>query len=248
MNLGIADAVDLGWKLAATLQGWGGPGLLASYEAERRPVHRRVIDEAVANYAVLPQHMVSPDLEKAGLDGDAARKRLGERIVADKEREFHTLGVVLGYTYSGSPIVVPDGTPPPAEHYTDFTPSAHPGCLAPHVWLGDGCSLYDLFGRDFTLLVLDGDTEGVERWHAAASARGMALAVVQPKAAGLAGLYGARFALIRPDQHVAWRGDRLPVEPGAVLDIVRGASDVEIDHQQKDFAQGNNQWNAIAST
>ena len=248
MNLGIADAVDLGWKLAATLHGWGGAELLASYEAERRPVHRRVIDEAVANYAVLPQQLVSPDLENAGPDGVAARKRLGERIVADKEREFHTLGVVLGYSYSGSPIVVPDGSQPPPEHYTDFTPSARPGCLAPHVWLGVGRSLYDLFGPDFTLLVLDDDTQGVEHWRAAASARGMPLSVVQPEAAGLAELYGARYALIRPDQHVAWRGGRLPTEPCAILDIVRGARDAGHHNQQEDFARGNKAWNATAST
>src|SRR5690606_9868106 len=88
MNMGIADAVDLGWKLAAVLQGWGGPHLLASYEPERRPVHQRVINEAVENYAVLADHLVQDGIEKPGPEGEAARKQVGDRILASKAREF----------------------------------------------------------------------------------------------------------------------------------------------------------------
>ncbi|WP_158815554.1 FAD-dependent monooxygenase [Methylocapsa sp. S129] len=225
MNLGIADAVDLGWKLAATLHSWGGEKLLASYEIERRPVHRRVIEEAAANHSVLPQHLVTSDLESAGPDGDAARLRLGDRIHGEKSREFHTLGVVLGYAYSGSPLVVPDASVPPPEHHTTYTPSAHPGCLAPHLWLEDGRSLYDLFGPEYTLLATRaGAEDDAERLAVAAHARRMPLKVARPEADGLADLYGARFALIRPDQHVAWRGDRLERDAGEILDIARGAN------------------------
>ena len=135
MNLGIADGVDLGWKIAATLQGWGGPDLLASYEAERRPVHRRVIEEAVANYALLAPDLARSGLETPGPEGDAVRAEVGETIRATKVREFHTLGVVLGSHYSGSPLTVPDGTAPPVPDTTRYEPSAHPGCLAPHAWL-----------------------------------------------------------------------------------------------------------------
>jgi 2-polyprenyl-6-methoxyphenol hydroxylase-like FAD-dependent oxidoreductase len=224
MNLGIADAVDLGWKLAAMLRGWGGEKLLASYETERRPVHRRVIEEAAANHSVLPQHLVTNDLETTGRDGEAARLRLGERIHAEKQREFHTLGVVLGYSYSGSPLVAPDGSEPPPEHHTTYLPSARPGCLAPHLWLEDGRSLYDLFGAGYTLLVArSGAEDDVERMVAAAHSRHAPLQVTRPEADGLTDLYGARFALIRPDQHVAWRGDRLQRDAGEILDIARGA-------------------------
>ncbi len=223
MNLGIADAVDIGWKLSAVLRGWGGPGLLASYESERWPVHRRVIDEAVANHSVLPHHLVTDDLEASGPAGDAARLRLGERIRAEKPREFHTLGVVLGYHYSGSPIVVPDGTVPPDAHHTSFTPSAHPGCLAPHHWLGDGRSLYDLFGPGYSLLVTRaGADDDVARFVRAARARAMPLNVVEPGSDDLFALYEARLALIRPDQHVAWRGDGLTRDAGEILDVARG--------------------------
>ncbi len=221
MNLGIADGVDLGWKLAAVLRGWGGPRLLDSYEAERRPVHRRVIEEAVANYAVLAPDLSRPGLDDEGPAGDAARAEVGEAIRANKEREFYTLGVVLGSHYSGSPIVVPDGTAPPEADTTRYEPSAHPGCLAPHLWLRDGRSLYDLFGQGFTLLVTEsGDPAPLAD---AARGAGIPLDVVTPGDDRLPGLYGARFALIRPDQHVAWRGDR-PDDAAATLDRARGAA------------------------
>jgi 2-polyprenyl-6-methoxyphenol hydroxylase-like FAD-dependent oxidoreductase len=222
MNMGIGDAVDLGWKIAATLQGWGGSGLLAGYEAERRPVHRFVIDEAVTNYSVLTDHFLRGNLESAGPEGDAARDAIGSEILRTKVREFKTLGVVLGCNYSGSPLTVADGTAPPAAHFGDYQPSAHPGCLAPHAWLADGSSLYDHFGQGFTLLVTDGAGEDASRIASAAEQRGLPLRVVAPDDARLANVYGARYALIRPDQHVAWRGLRAPADIDAVIDHVAG--------------------------
>lgn len=217
MNLGLGDAVDLGWKLAATIQGWGGPGLVASYEAERRPVHRRVVDEAVANHALLPSDMIRPSLEEDGPTGDAVRADIGALILAGKEREFRTLGVVLGSGYPGSPIVVDDGLPPPQAHPTHYLPSAHPGFRAPHLWLADGSSLFDHLGPNFTLLVTgDGDPAAFVE-----AAAGIPLTVVAPGDARLPALYGAEFVLIRPDQHVAWRGDAL-AGAAAVLDRARG--------------------------
>lgn len=210
MNMGIADAVDLGWKLAATLQGWGGPQLLESYEAERRPVHEFVMDEAVANHAVLGNQLWQGGIEDDTPAGQTIRREVGARIRAAKEREFDNLGVVLGYRYQDSPIVVDDGSTPPPRHHRDYVPSAHPGCLAPHLWLADGRSLYDLFGPGFTLLVASAPRpEEIERARMSAGALGMPLAVVAPDEERIATLYGARYALIRPDQHVAWRGDTL---------------------------------------
>jgi len=225
MNMGIADAVDLGWKLAALLQGWGGPALLDSYERERRPVHQRVINEAVENYAVMADNLVRDGVEKPGPEGDAARKTVGERILASKVREFRTLGVILGYRYAESPVIVPDGSAPPAEQVNVYEPSAHPGCVAPHLWCADGSSLYDHFGDGFTLLATDAAAaDNAGPMIEAASRRGVPLALLAPAEPRLAALYGARYALIRPDQHVAWRGDRLPDDAAAVLDIVCGRS------------------------
>jgi 2-polyprenyl-6-methoxyphenol hydroxylase-like FAD-dependent oxidoreductase len=222
MNLGIGDAVDLGWKMAAVLQGWGGASLLDSYATERRPVHQRFIAEAVINYATASEQLASDALEQAGAAGDALRRAAGPRIAATKQREFRTLGIVLGYRYADSPIIVADGSAPPPEHPTDYLPSAHPGCRAPHAWLPDGSALFDHFGAGYTLLVTEGDANADTLVRAAREA-GVPLTVVNPHLPGLRTLYAARLALIRPDQHVAWRGDTLPPDAGVLLDIVRGA-------------------------
>lgn len=222
MNMGIGDAVDLGWKLAATLQGWGGPELLASYEAERRKVHERTIAEAVINYGVLGNQLVRPGLEEQGPLGEATRREVGEIIEATKLREFRTLGIVLGSRYEDSPIVVPDGSEPPPEHFMLYVPSAHPGCLAPHLWLADGSSLYDHFGPGFTLLVTAGGAGQAAGFATAAEALGIPLTVLAPEDRRLPARYGARFALIRPDQHVAWRGDALPADAARLLGHVTG--------------------------
>ncbi|RWI57083.1 MAG: FAD-monooxygenase [Mesorhizobium sp.] len=225
LNMGLGDAVDLGWKMAATLQGWGGPELLGSYEAERRPVHERVLREAVANYATTGNQLIRPGIEEPGPTGDATRREVGDIIIATKVREFKTLGVVLGYCYQDSPIVVPDASEPPPDHFMLYDPTAHPGCLAPHLWLRDGSSLYDGFGQGFTLLVLD-ETGADDAHHltSAAGEIGLPFKIVVPNDNRLAGRYRARYALIRPDQHVAWRGDAIPADARGLLDRVRGAA------------------------
>jgi hypothetical protein len=222
MNMGIGDAVDLGWKLAATLQGWGGETLLDSYEQERRPVHQRTMDEAAANYATVGNDLVQPGLEEAGPHGDAVRRRVGDAILASKVREFSTLGLVLGADYHGSPIVVPDGTEPPWREALRYVPSASPGCLAPHLWLNDGSSLYDHFSAGFTLLITQGDAGRAGDMMAVAARLGIPLTVLALADERLRGMYQARFILIRPDQHVAWRSDELPLEPARLLRYVTG--------------------------
>ncbi len=222
MNMGISDAVDLGWKMAATLQGWGGPDLLASYQQERRKIHERTIAEAAANYAFVGNQLVRPGLEELGPLGDATRREVGDIIEATKIREFKTLGIVLGARYENSPIIVADGSTPPADHFMLYVPSAHPGCRAPHLWLADGSSLFDHFGAGFTLLVTDGDAADAEALTAIAAQRRLPLKLLAPGDARLRGRYEARFALIRPDQHVAWRGNTLPVDLENLLAHVTG--------------------------
>jgi len=222
MNMGIGDAVDLGWKLAATIKGWGGPNLLPSYQQERRPVHERVINEAMINYATVGNQLVRPAIEASGPEGDSTRRQVGATILDTKSREFNTLGVVLGYRYSHSPILVPDGTAAPPEHPVNYVPSAVPGCLAPHLWLKDGTSLYDHFGKGYTLLATNGPGNDVDAFAAHAAARGLPLTVLEPDDGRLLPRYEARFVLVRPDQHVAWRADRLPDDPGPLLDQIAG--------------------------
>lgn len=227
MNLGIGDAADLGWKLAATLAGWGGPALLASYEIERKLVHRRVHREALENYsfvdAVRKAQVRVEELELPGAPGEFARARIGEIIRDQKAREYHTLGVVLGERYIGSPVICRESGEPPADHYLHYVPSTYPGSLAPHYWLADGGSVYDLFGTGFTLVLSNsrGAAEAA-RISAAAAELAVPLTTVEPRDKRARELYPMTLTLIRPDQHVAWRGDRAPDRPRVLLDRVRG--------------------------
>ncbi len=222
MNMGVADGVDLGWKLAAVLHGWGGAALLASYEGERRFVHDYVMDEAEANHALIPSTLLRPGLADDTPAGAAARAEAGTFIRQHKAAEFYALGVILGYCYATSPIVVDDGTMADWTRSRDYVPQAIPGCLAPHAWLADGSSLYDHFGADFTLLTFGGasSADAVAEAHAA----GVPLTVVA-LAAELQTLYQAPLALVRPDQHVAWRGTEWQA---GVFDRVTGRKDVQV--------------------
>jgi hypothetical protein len=220
MNMGIGDAVDLGWKLAAVLNGWGHENLLGSYECERRPIHQRVIDEAASNYAKNSNSYKHPELEASGPAGEALRQDLGRRIREEKAREFASVGIQLGYRYENSPIVYSDGSAPTADEVGVYEPTARPGHLAPHAWIDTSHCIYDLLGPDFTLLVLGNAESEVDRFRSAATAAGVPLRVVTPGLAGLREQYGADLVLVRPDQHVAWRGRA--ADPGQVLALVTG--------------------------
>ncbi len=221
MNMGISDSVDLGWKLAAVLQGWGGPVLLDSYEAERRSAHEFVMDEAESNHAVLPKLLVRPHIEEDSPAGEAARAEVAEIIDQAKRKEFYSLGVVLGHCYQSSPVISDDGTNASWQRSVDYHPRAIPGCLAPHRWIDAKTSLYDRFGSGFTLLVMaSGHDADVAAAQAEASASDTPLTVVTLVDSALCALYKQPLALIRPDQHVAWRGLAWPQEP--LFDLVTG--------------------------
>lgn len=211
MNMGIADAVDLGWKLAAVLQGWGAPALLDTYEGERRPIHNYVMDEAEANHALAPNQLARDGIEDDTREGQAIRDDVADLIWKTKQPEFFSLGVVLGYRYMNSPIIVEENPQTPWTKSIDYVPSAAPGSLAPHQWLEDGSSLYDHFGKGFTMLVLD-PTAMPEAQGAKAQAERLAIPfhIFETSAEAVQALYKAPLALIRPDQHVAWRGDKVP--------------------------------------
>ena len=220
MNMGIADSVDLGWKMAAVLQGWGGPGLLDSYEAERRPAHDYVMSEAEANHALAPNQLARDGLEDDTPAGAALRQEVGALIHRTKTAEFYGLGVVLGYCYRGSPVVIDDGSQADWQPDRDYSPSATPGCLAPHHWLGDGRSLYDLFGSGFTLLALGRQAQAQAKMAAGdAASRGVPLTILTLDDPALRALYEAGLTLIRPDQIVAWRSEAWSSD---VLDTVTG--------------------------
>jgi 2-polyprenyl-6-methoxyphenol hydroxylase-like FAD-dependent oxidoreductase len=221
MNQGVGDAVDLGWKLAAVIGGWAPDALLDSYEAERRPLHARVVEEATLNYGSLANQYVRPGLDGDGPEGERLRASVAKLIQTDKRREFFSLGLVLGHVYEGSPIVVPDGAAPYEPQVESFTPTARPGARAPHAWLPDGSSLFDKFGMELTLLSFDPNAD-TRKGEAAAARRGIPVRVVVVDDRSVRELYGSALALVRPDQVLVWRGDALPAEPGEILDIVTG--------------------------
>ncbi|MGZ2747297.1 FAD-dependent monooxygenase [Burkholderia stagnalis] len=231
MNTGIDGAANLAWKLAAAVQGWAGASLLASYEAERRPIAHR--NTAAARFLTqqVGELRVPVEVEADDAAGEAARRALGERL-AGFRHQFEAPGVELGARYDGSPIVWPDGAPPDDDLLV-YRPSSVPGGRLPHVWVtaADGArrSVFDLLGAGFTLLRVRArgtaagrDDDGAARLADAARARGLPLSIVDVESDAARALYARQLVLVRPDQHVAWRGDAAPRDAGAVLDRAVG--------------------------
>jgi 2-polyprenyl-6-methoxyphenol hydroxylase-like FAD-dependent oxidoreductase len=224
MNTGLGDAVDLAWKLAAVVAGWGGPALLDSYEIERKPVARRIVREATENQNSLGDPATRALVRAQGQEGDRARRIIGDEILRERTRVFVSDGLVLGYRYEPSPLIVSDGTPTPVESVSQYAPTARPGSRAPHAWLAEGRSTLDLFGNGFVLLAFDGAAGDASPIAEAARVRGMPLKTVAIDDGAIAKLYERRLVLVRPDGHVAWRDDAPPKDPLALVDRVRGAA------------------------
>ncbi|MFE5796495.1 FAD-dependent monooxygenase [Streptomyces sp. NPDC056503] len=227
LSTGIGDAADLGWKLAAELAGWAGPGLLDTYESERRPVALAGLEESHRNLRRTVDRRITPSLLEDSPRGEEARAELGRLIAAsDPRREFDAPDAHFAHRYR-SPVIAEgeDGDAPPSPGEPDrpaWDRAAVPGGRAPHVWLEPGLSTLDLFGPAFTLLRLGPEgTEGTER---AFAERRVPLRVWSPPAGDEPRRrYGYPYVLVRPDGHVAWRGSRPPADPGALADLVRGA-------------------------
>ena len=186
-------------------------------------MHAMVLDEAVANHSILGHQLWKEGLDADDAAGQVMRRELGARIQAAKMREFNTLGVMLGYHYEHSPVIVPDGTPAPGHDFVNYIPTSRPGHRAPHAWMHDGSSLYDHFSQDFTLLASkDAPSAAIDQARQQAKAIGMPLKVLQANEGGIAEHYPMRFTLVRPDQHVAWRGNAWPHASQGLLEQVSG--------------------------
>jgi hypothetical protein len=224
MNAGIADAANLSWMLAATLDNWVPPSLLDAYEAERQPITEQVSRFTTeAGLRMMQQRREIPaEIEWSGPIGEATRARIGREAYDIARHQQCAAGLNFGYFYESSPIIAYDGEPHPAYTMHDFKSSTVPGCRAPHLWLRDGRSLYDALGRDYTLIRLD-PTVRVAGLIEAAARRSVPLAVLDVDAADARALYARKLVLVRPDQHVAWRGDEEPAVPIELIDLVRGA-------------------------
>jgi 2-polyprenyl-6-methoxyphenol hydroxylase-like FAD-dependent oxidoreductase len=202
-NTSVGDAVNVAWKIAAVEQGWAPPGLLASYEPERRGVIEQTVASAAANMRSLAHDL----------------PRDAQAIQAAKRSEFHSLGLVLGYSYARSPVIQPSARRPggAAADVSRYAPDAAPGARLPHQWLPDGSSLYDRLGPGFTLLGPAGGWDaGVAALANRARRRRIPLSVVP---APPCYPWARAFLLVRPDQHIAWRaGDAAEID----LDLVTG--------------------------
>jgi 2-polyprenyl-6-methoxyphenol hydroxylase-like FAD-dependent oxidoreductase len=234
MNTGVGDAVGLGWMLAAIVQGWGGHRLLDAYAAERRAV-------AVRNRTASARHtLVRLAIKTAyrkvirteGWNGERSRRRLSREILDLGNLENEADGIEFGYRYDSSPVICNEQHTAPADHMHAYTPSTQPGKRPPSLFLEDGQAIFDRFGLGFTLLRFA--NLDVDSLAAAAAERGMPLKIVDIREDRARTLYERDLVLIRPDHHVAWRGNTVPDRPGAILDRVRGAapaSPVQIAHR-----------------
>ena len=223
MNTGVGDAFDLSWKLAATLEGWGGPMLLQSYEIERRQVGERNI--GASRYAALGyrkwRSLCRPELYEDSRQGDAARDNLVATANVEQRKVNEMIGAELGYRYVDSPVI--DNVPGGPEHlYREYRPTTWPGARLPHLWLDDGSPLQDLIPTSgFTLLRLnrEGDAEDFE---AAFRAKGVPFRIIDITAGGARAVFERDMLLLRPDMHIVWRGDRCPDNAGEVAAIAAG--------------------------
>ncbi|HEX7970207.1 MAG TPA: FAD-dependent oxidoreductase [Stellaceae bacterium] len=219
-NTAVEDAVNLGWKLAAALKGCGGPRLLETYETERRPLALRNTGYAQHFADSLGLFQPAPEIEDDTPEGAAARRDAGAYLEAHARAEFNIPGITFGGRYDASPIIIPDGTAPPADAANLYVPSACPGGRAPHLWLKDGRSLFDAFGFEWTLLRLGPIAPASEAFARAAARLGLDLTVLDLPGDEARDLYRADLALVRPDQIVAWRGN---IAAGAT-DVLRRAA------------------------
>ena len=223
MNSGVGDAVDLSWKLAATLDGWGGPNLLASYEIERRQVGARNVEASgfASRGRRAWRSAYHPALRDNTPEGVAARARLARVAAAEQPKSNEMIGAELGYCYAGSPIAAAEAGEPPVQDFLTYVPTTRPGARLPHVWLADGTAMQDRLGPGYTLLRFRGapDTTALER---AMRATGAPFGVLEIADDTAREVYGRDLLLLRPDLHVAWRGNVMPDEPDKLAALATG--------------------------
>ncbi|MCP5380062.1 MAG: FAD-dependent monooxygenase [Novosphingobium sp.] len=223
MNSGIADAAGLAWVLAARLQGWGGDRLLDAYDAERRNTAWWHLEASRRHMGVRIRiselYAEAGDLLDEGPAGDARRAELAARIAELGNAENESWGVEYGYRYDQSPAIAHEAGAPAVDPLI-YRGNTWPGARLPHVFLSDGESIHDRLGLFFTLVVLDDtDTTAIEE---AAGALAMPLEVLRLDRPDLRSIYERNLILVRPDQHVAWRGDSPPDDCRKLLSLVCG--------------------------
>ena len=222
MNTGVGDAHNLGWKLAAWYQGWSGEKLIESYEFERRQVAIRNLAQSYELAQAKASLKVPEGVEENTKRGDTIRKKFSAEIYEALKEEYFCMGIQLGGRYDGSNLINTEETPPPISSPYEYIATGYPGGRAPHFWLKDGSALFDNFGKYFTLLVLKGSDLILQPIIDAAKKRGVPLSVFRDDTPEIYDLYEAELVIIRPDQYVAWRGNKIPSDPIVLIDKIVG--------------------------
>jgi len=231
MNTGCGDAIDLSWKLAATLAGWGGPNLLASYEIERRQVGERNV--AASRFASQGRRkwraMWCPNIRDDTPEGAETRAKLARVADVEQRKTNEMVGAELGYRYVGSPLIAEEPGEGPPHDFMNYVPSTFPGVRLPHVWLKDGTAVQDRVGHGhgYTLLRFagaggTGGNGGLGALGRAFAAYGAPYGVRNLPDERTRDIYGYDFILVRPDLHVVWRGNALPDDPGRLAAMATG--------------------------
>lgn len=222
LNTGLGDVMDLSWMLQALLEGWGGPGLIEAYNAERRPIAIRNGMMSTRNFGIWIDRQGRDKILDDGPEADKQRRVLGDMMSKNLRQEFQSLGIALGYSYTNSPLIISDGSTSPEDNPEVCTQTSQPGHRAPHCWLDDGRSTIDLFGSGFVLLCLGEENHDDRRIIEAAHKIRFPLDYALITEKNAAELYQRRLVLVRPDGMVAWRGEKLPDNVEEVLNKVRG--------------------------
>jgi 2-polyprenyl-6-methoxyphenol hydroxylase-like FAD-dependent oxidoreductase len=225
MNTGIGDAVDLGWKLAAFINGWGGEALLDSYAAERHPIalqnRAAALRHAQVRVAITMAIVNAETHTNLNAQGSLpARSELGGTIKALGNAENESWGIEHGYAYERSPVVMPDESPLSPFDPLTSVPTSRPGARLPHIVIAGGTPLYELLGPEMTLLVVGDVALGNVERDAAAAGVPLTIAHLQPERATQ--ILGKKLLLVRPDQHVAWRADAAPQQWQTVFACITG--------------------------
>ncbi|KCZ99639.1 hypothetical protein HPO_04610 [Hyphomonas polymorpha PS728] len=223
MNSGVGDALDLAWKLAGTVHGWGGPGLLESYEIERRPVGQKNVEasgwaaQGLGLWRANLTDAVDQDTEE-GLDQQRRAAQLANR---HHRRVHEMVGAEQNYTYAGSPLIASEADAETSWETVRYLPTTEPGARIPHIWLKDRAAMQDVLGADYTFVDLTGmaDASAVK---AAFDTLSAPLRILSRNEEHVRMVYGCRYLLVRPDLHIVWTGNGLPSDPQSLAELATG--------------------------
>jgi 2-polyprenyl-6-methoxyphenol hydroxylase-like FAD-dependent oxidoreductase len=224
MNTGVGDAADLSWKLAATLAGWAGPQLLASYEAERRPIGLRNVK---ASRAAMTGRLgwraaYRPNIRDNTPEGRATRAEMAALFDIQQRKVTEISGIEAGYRYVDSPIICRESGDGPDPDNPFYIPTTWPGARLPHVWLNDGAALHDRLGAGYSLLRLGGTRADTSSLESSFREMQAPLEVLDVAGDRPREIFQFDLLLVRPDLHVVWRGNELPQDAAKIAMIATG--------------------------